>query len=204
MYSIRFFLLLLVSGFLSCATVPAKATEDQSRYLQKILLVVDSPDAELRLRYENALKIQARLYTPRVDTLVSAPIMPNLKALSNEKELLALAVAQKADGVLVIKNPNTITNDVTVCPRSSGQDVVVQVVDLLTTKCSTVQLPQVTCDAHLYTASPYEEVWHRDLSMETTAKDRKSADKLFGEIAIEIFKNIQRSKFILPSRYQNM
>lgn len=186
------------------SAVHAKSTEDQTHYLQKILLVVDSPDAGLRLRYENALKTQAHLYTPRVDTLVSTPVMPNLKTLTHETELTALAADQKVDGVLVIKNPKIITHDVEVCPNTHSRDVVVQAVEILTTKCPVVHLPQVTCDAHLYSVSPYQEIWHRDTSMETNARDQKSPDKLFNEIAVEIFKNIQHSKFILPSRYQNM
>lgn len=197
LWSTGMLFLLVVTG-----SVQAKPAGDQSQYLQKILLVVDSPDAGLRLRYENALKIQAHLYTPRVDTLVSTPVMPALKTLANEKELAALAADQKADGILIIQNPTIITHDVEVCPDTRGESIIVQVIDTLTTKCPIVHIPQVTCDAHLYSVSPYQELWHRDTSMETNAKDRKSPDKLFDAIAIEIFKNIQRSKLILPSKFQ--
>ncbi len=187
---------------LASVEIYAKAPEDQSHYLQKILLVVESPDTGLRLRYENALKNQAHLYTPRVDTLVSTPVMPGLKTLSNEKELATLAIDQKFDGVLVIKNPKIITHDVMVCPDTRGESAIVQAVDILTTRCPVVHLPQVTSDAHLYSVSPYQEIWRRDTSMETNAKDRKSPDKLFDEIAIEVFKDIQRHKLILPSKFQ--
>lgn len=180
----------------------AKSAEDQGHYLQKILLVVDSPDTGQRLRYENALKTQAHLYTPRVDTLVSSPLMPDLKMLSKEKDLNALAAEQKVDGVLVIENITTTTRDVEACPSSRGGDITTHIVDTLLTKCPIVHIPKVTCMARLHGVSPYQEIWHLEASFEGTAKDPKTPDKLFNDLSIKFFKAIQRDKFILPSKFQ--
>lgn len=196
-FAIVFSLTVLVSDF-----THAKLTEDPGHYLQKILLVVDSPDSNVRLRYENALRTQSHLYTPRVDTLVSSPILLNLKTLSKAKDLESLATEHKFDGILVIENLTTTTRDAEACPNSRSGDIVTHIVDTLTTKCPIIQIPRVECSARLYGVSPHHEIWHLDVSWEGTPKDPKTPEKLFDSIAIKIFKAIQRDKFILPSRYQ--
>lgn len=196
-FAIAFSVVILAGAFSH-----AKSTEGPGHYLQKILLVVDSPDTGQRLRYENALRTQSHLYTPRVDTLVSSPLMPDLKMLSKEKDLATLAAEQKVDGILVIENITTTTRDVEVCPSSHGGDVVTQIVDTLLTKCPIVHIPKVTCVARLYGVSPYQEIWHLEASFEGTARDPKTPDKLFNDLAIKFFKTIQRDKFILPSKFQ--
>lgn len=175
---------------------------EPTQYLKKILIVVDSPETGLRTRYENEIKKDAQLYTPRVETLVSSPIIPNLTALTNEKQLSALATQYQFDGILIISELNTTTEDQQVCPKSNSSDTLSIIVDTLITSCQTVHVPAVSGVARLYGSSLAQALWHTDASAKGSPRTPKTGDQLFSEIAIKVLKSIQRNKFIPPSQYQ--
>jgi hypothetical protein len=196
----------LLFTLLGCAgtQVQGEKTVAEAHYLSKILLVVDSPDTGLRTRYENALRKVAQLYTPRVETIVSSPVMLNLTVLSSEKDLVALAAQYQFDGLLEISGLHTTTRDSRICPGSKSKDTLGIIVDALTTSCATVHVPKVTCTARLLGMTPYQELWHTEASAEGTPQSPKTKGDLFEEIAVKVLKAVQRHKFILPSRYKNI
>lgn len=198
------FLTSLVS-LLGCAgtQVQGERLVEPTQHLKKILIVVDSPETGLRTRYENEIKKDAQLYTPRVETLVSSPIIPNLTALTNERQLSTLAAQYQFDGILIISNLNTTTQDRRVCPKSRSTDTLGIALEVLTTSCQTVHVPTVSCTARLYGPTLAQELWRTGASAIGSPSSPKTDDQLFGEIAIKVLKSIQRNKFIPPSRHQH-
>lgn len=177
----------IIGGLVVCFVVPAQGDQppDPSQYLQKIMIVVESPDAAMRSHIENRFKEMARRYTPRTDMLISSNVMPGLKVLKSEKELKRLAEQEQFDGVLLVTNITVTAFNSDAC---SG-----------TKKC---QLWHTECRAQLYSVTPYRELWRGNEAGRGSLSLDRDKEPL-GDIAIRVFKTIQKRKFILPSRYRN-